>query len=78
MYNDYVKLRILYLDRLGFHPSNIVKVLAVENIIVSDRGVAKYIARYNATGKYYALISTLKTSYRHYTTKPAVVEDVDY
>ena len=40
VYNDYVKLRTLYLDRLGFHPSRIVKALAVENIVVSDRGVA--------------------------------------
>jgi len=69
VYNDYVKLRILYLDRLGFRPSSIVKALAVENIVVSDRGVAKFIARYNATGKYYALISTFKTSSRHYSTK---------
>jgi len=68
VYNDYVKLRILYLDRLGFCPSSIVKVLAVENIVVSDRDVAKFIARYNATGKYYALISTFKAS-RHYSTK---------
>jgi len=69
VYNDYMKLRILYLDRLGFHPSSIVKVLAVENIIVCNRGVAKFIARYNATGKYYALISTFKTSGHHSTKR---------
>lgn len=55
-----MKLIILYLDRFRFHPSNIVKAFAVENIVVSDRGVTKLIARYNATVKYYALISTLK------------------
>ena len=51
VFSDYIKQRILFFySLLGYRPSRIALFLAREGIIVSKTGVAKFIARYLATG----------------------------
>ena len=71
VYNDYVKLRILYLDKLGFHPTNIAAALAEEHIRVTDKGVAKFIAIFKASGKHIVQVSVVLNLFcsRYYSKK---------
>ena len=51
VFSDYVKQRILFFySLLGYRPSRIALLLAMEGISVSKTGVAKFISRYLATG----------------------------
>lgn len=51
VFSDYIKLRIVFFySYLGYRPSRIKTLLEYEGILVSSRGVAKFINRYLATG----------------------------
>ena len=51
VFSDYTKQRILFFYSLvGYRPSRIACLLAVEGITVSSPGIAKFITHYMATG----------------------------
>jgi len=60
VYSEYVKLSILYLRGLGYHPTAMTRIL--EGIkAITARGAAKFLKRYQETGKgqFYALLEQL-------------------
>jgi len=62
VYSEYVKLRILYLRGLGYHPTPITRILEGEGIkAITASGVAKFLKQYRETGKgqFYALLEQL-------------------
>ena len=50
VYNEYTKLRILHFHVQGYRPPAITKRLEDEGIVVSRRGVAKFIKRFTRRG----------------------------
>ena len=50
VFNDYTKQRILYFYFQGLRAPTISRLLENEGIVVSRRGVAKFLKRYLATG----------------------------
>ena len=51
VYSEYCKLRILYLRRQGYGPTEITRLLQAQRLKVSSRGVAKFLKRFRETGK---------------------------
>jgi len=50
-YDEYTMVQILRWHQMGIRPPTIQKLLARERIIVSRKGVAKFIKRFQRTGK---------------------------
>ena len=51
VYDEYTKVQILRWHQMGIHPPTIEKLFAREGVRVSRKGVAKFIKRYERTGK---------------------------
>lgn len=50
VFTEYTKKRILLFQAQGYRPPKIAKILEGEGIVVSRRGVAKFLSRVRATG----------------------------
>jgi len=51
VYNEYIKLQILRWHQMRIKPPTIEKLFAREGVTVSRKGVAKFIKKFQRTGK---------------------------